>query len=138
VAYANGDSTDYQEDITINDFDTQISGFPQSDTVCAEDFPVSYTATASGTDAGSVVFRWSYNDTDGASVSIDSAGNYYVVGSLNGCEAYAPLRVVEYGAIEQRAFIWYFGDHAGIDFNPLNDPVSPGPPRAINYGDPND
>lgn len=134
-AFLNGSVDSVTKTVDIIDFDIQISGFPQSDTLCAEDFPKDYTATASGTNAGSVTFRWSNNDVDGATTTITEPGSYYVIATdPNGCEAYAPLQVVEYRAIEQRAFIWYFGNNAGIDFNPLSDDP-PGPAVPIPFGD---
>ena len=135
-AFLNGSVDSVTKVVDIIDFDIQISGFPQADTLCPEDFPKDYTATASGTNAGSVTFRWSNNDVDGATTTITEPGSYYVIATdPNGCEAYAPLQVVEYRAIEQRAFIWYFGNNAGIDFNPLSDDP-PGPAVPIPVNDP--
>lgn len=137
-AFLNGDTALVSKPVDITNFDIQISGFPSADTVCAEDFPVSYTATASGTNAGSVSFRWSNQDNTnaGATTTIDEPGSYYVIGTdASGCEAYAPLQVVEYRSIEQRAFIWYFGNNAGLDFNPISE-SPPGPVTAIPFGDP--
>ncbi|GIV37437.1 MAG: hypothetical protein KatS3mg032_1816 [Cyclobacteriaceae bacterium] len=49
-----------------------------------------------------------------------SAGYYYVVVTdATGCSAYAGVNIREYGAQEQRANIWYFGQNAGIDFNQI-------------------
>ena len=138
-AFYNGVPVSASKAINITSFDIQISGFPSADTVCAEDFPVSYTATASGTNASSVTFRWSNQDDTnaGATTTIAEPGSYYVVGTdASGCEAYAPLQVVEYRSIEQKAFVWYFGNNAGIDFNPMTD-TPPGPVVSIPFGDPN-
>ncbi len=136
IAFLNGRPDTVTKVVDIIDFDITISGFPQSDTLCREDFPRDYTATASGANAGSVTFRWSNNDTDGPTTTITEPGNYYVVATdANGCEAYSPLQVVEYRAIEQRAFVWYFGNNAGIDFNPLSD-TPPGAPVPIPLGNP--
>ncbi|MEQ8925836.1 MAG: gliding motility-associated C-terminal domain-containing protein [Fulvivirga sp.] len=137
VAFSNGVASNVTKTINMTDFDIQIAGFPQIDTLCAEDFPATYTAQASGSNANSVTFRWSNQDTDGPTTTISEPGNYYVIGTdPNGCEAYAPLQVVEYRAIEQRAFIWYFGNNAGIDFNPISE-NPPGPIAPIPFGDPN-
>jgi gliding motility-associated-like protein len=136
-AFLNGTLAFTTKPVDIVDFDLTIAGFPQSDTICAEDFPKSYTATASGANAGSVTFRWSNQDDTnaGATTSISEPGSYYVIATdPGGCEAYGPLQVVEYRAIEQRAFIWYFGDNAGIDFNPMAD-TPPGAPVPIPFGD---
>ncbi len=134
AAFLNGSVDSVTKTVDIIDFDIQISGFPQADTLCPEDFPRDYTATASGTNANSVTFRWSNNDAPGATTTITEPGSYYVVATdPNGCEAYSPLQVVEYRSIEQRAFIWYFGNNAGIDFNPLSDdPPGPAVPIPLN------
>ncbi len=141
--YLNGDSATFTQAANITQFDLQISGFPQSDTVCAEDFAVEYTAEAQSSGGGQgpqPTFRWSNQLIDDATTTIDSAGNYYVTATdpTTGCVAYQSLRVVEYRAIQQRAFIWYFGEHAGIDFNPIVDVNNPGPARPIPFGDPDD
>ncbi len=139
AAFLNGTVATATKPVDIIDFDITISGFPQADTLCPEDFPKDYTATASGTNAGSVTFRWSNQDdaNAGPTTTITEPGSYYVIGTDgNGCEAYGPLQVVEYRAIEQRAFIWYFGNNAGIDFNPMAD-TPPGSPVPIPFGDPN-
>lgn len=142
TAWLNGELVSTTKPVNITQFDLQISGFPESDTVCFEDFPVEYTAEAGGGQGGgsTPTFRWSNLDTNGATTSIDSAGTYYVTATdqTTGCTAYQSIRVVEYGAIESRGFIWYFGEHAGIDFNPLADFNNPGPARPIPFGDPLD
>ncbi len=139
TAYLNGVARSVSQPVNITQFDLTISGFPDSDTVCAEDFAVQYTAEA-GMGGSSPTFRWSNQTFDDATTTIDSAGTYYVTATdaATGCVAYQSIRVVEYGAIESRAFIWYFGEHAGIDFNPIADFDNPGPPRPIPFGDPAD
>lgn len=85
--------------------------------------PFSVTATVSGGTAATSV--WSNGDT-GLTLTPDSAGYYYlVVGDGSGCTAYAGVNVKEYGVTDQRANVWYFGNQAGIDFNPAP-PVSLG------------
>ncbi|MGK7388707.1 MAG: gliding motility-associated C-terminal domain-containing protein [Candidatus Cyclobacteriaceae bacterium M2_1C_046] len=121
------------KEINIIPFDLSISGFPPDTIVCPEDFPITLTAEASGDAAQGATFRWSNQPMDGETTTIDSAGNYYVVATANGCATYSPVRVQEYGAEEQRAFVWYFGEHAGIDFNPIS---TGGQPVPIPYGDP--
>lgn len=119
--------------VNITPFDLSISGFPPDTIVCPEDFPITLTAEAEGDAAEGAVFRWSNQEVNGETTTIDSAGNYYVVATANGCATYSPVRVQEYGAEEQRAFVWYFGEHAGIDFNPIS---TGGQPVPIPYGDP--
>lgn len=137
TAYISGDSLLSTQPINIQEFDIQFSEPPQSDTVCFEDFPVTYTAQTSGSTTG-VTYQWGHEENPGATTTIDSAGHYFVVATApNGCEAYAPLQVVEYGLIQQTANVWYFGNNAGIDFNPVVDVFNPGPPQGIDFGDPN-
>src|SRR5690606_13312420 len=62
-----------------------------------------------------------------ATLRPDSAGYYWVVATDGTCEAYAGVNIKEYDSLDQRANIWYFGNGAGIDFNPLPDD----PPVAI-------
>ena len=54
-------------------------------------------------------------------LSPDSAGYYYLVATVGGCSTYAGVNIKEYGVQDQRANIWYFGNQAGLDFNPLPD-----------------
>ncbi len=56
----------------------------------------------------------------------DSAGYYYLVATVGACSTYAGVNIKEYDVEDQRANIWYFGNEAGIDFNPLpEDPPVP-------------
>ena len=131
TAFSNGFAQDTVKQLTLRQFDLQITGVPQDTTVCPEDFPLELTAEAEGAQA---TFQWSNQETQGPTTSIDSAGNYYVVATdQTGCSTYAPTRVQEYGSQEQRAFVWFFGEHAGIDFNPIS---TGGAPEPIPYGDP--
>jgi hypothetical protein len=60
---------------------------------------------------------------------VDSAGYYYLVATKGTCSTYAGVNIKEYGVQDQRANIWHFGNHAGIDFNPAfdNPPTAPQP-----------
>lgn len=140
IAYVNGDSAFTTRQINILPFDLQISGVPMQDTLCVEEFGTAraeYTAMATGMDAAGAVFQWGHEPLPGATTTLDSAGNYFVVATAaNGCAVSATLDAVEYGAIDMRSFVWYFGENAGIDFNPLVDPDNPGPPVAIPFGNP--
>src|SRR5258708_9568418 len=67
----------------------------------------------------------------GKNVNPAKPGYYYVVAtSAGGCSTYAGVNVKEYGLQDQRANIWYFGNNAGIDFNPLF-ATPPGPALAL-------
>ena len=143
TAFLNGTSVADSTTINIQDFDLQIGGVPQQDTLCAEQFGTAraqYTATASGTSAGGAVFQWSSETATGPTTTLDSAGNYYVVATAtNGCTVSATIQAVEYGATIQNAFVWYFGRNAGLDFNSTVDQNHPNFPNVtpIDFGDPN-
>ncbi|MEP2770991.1 MAG: gliding motility-associated C-terminal domain-containing protein [Fulvivirga sp.] len=126
--------------ITITDFDLTLQIDPQQQYWCPEDFPVQYTATASGANASGATIRWS-NQTAAeanATTTFDVPGTYYVVATdpNTGCEVYQEQQVFEYGVQNSFAFVWYFGNNAGLDFNPLFDTQNPGPIQPVNFGDP--
>ncbi|ELR72317.1 hypothetical protein C900_01599 [Fulvivirga imtechensis AK7] len=137
TAFLNGDSAFVVHPVTITQFELQIS--VQSDTTfCREDFPPPYGSTGTASvvaqisgNATSVV--WSNGQT-GNTLRPDSSGYYYVIATdASGCSAYAGVTVNTYGLQEQRANVWYFGNNAGIDFNPL---AQGGSPVNIPLGDP--
>lgn len=123
--------------ITINPFALELQ-LVQDTTACRDEFPpprgtssptqFSVTVNIQGGTPASIV--WSNGDL-GATLTPDSAGYYYVVVTdASGCSAYAGVNVKEYDLQDGRANIWYFGNRAGIDFNPLfSDP--PGPIVAL-------
>lgn len=139
TAFLGGDSATVTKPVTINAFEIQIS--VQSDTTfCREDFPPPYgqngTATVEAQVNGSPTsVVWSNGQT-GNTLNPDSSGYYYVIATdASGCSTYAGVTVKTYGEDEQRSNVWYFGDNAGIDFNPaFADPS--GPVVAIPVGDP--
>jgi len=127
--------------ITIEDFDLTLQIDPQQQYWCPDDFGdrmnpatsiVTYTATAQGDNANGATIRWS-NQTPAeanATTTFVEPGTYYVVATdpNTGCETYLEQQVFEYGVQNNFAFVWYFGDNAGLDFNPLfdmNDPDFP-------------
>lgn len=124
-ARLNGQIASVQKPVTITQFDLQLTltadtvacqcELPKYGPTCT---PFSVTATVSNEPAGTT-YLWSNGDT-GLTLTPDSAGYYYVIATdpLTGCTAYAGVNVQEYGAIDQRANVWYFGQNAGIDFNP--------------------
>jgi hypothetical protein len=146
TAFLNGQVKDTTQAITINDFDTQITlvqdttacscelPYPKDKTVASCGRPFSVTAQIQG--SGSATWQWfgpagAMNSGSGTSATLtpDSAGYYYLVATVGGCSTYAGVNIKEYGIQDQRANIWYFGQNAGIDFNPLFDvPSSPAVP----------
>lgn len=127
--------------VTITAFALQLQ-LVQDTTACSCELPFpknrsagsctprfSVPLTVQGGTPASVV--WSNGDI-GNTLTPDSVGYYYVVVTdASGCSAYAGVNVKEYGIQDQRANVWYFGNKAGIDFNPLfNIPSSPA--KALN------
>ncbi|MCC5920274.1 MAG: PKD domain-containing protein [Cyclobacteriaceae bacterium] len=104
------------EDIEVN---------PERTIVCPEEFPFRIQLAEGDAD----IYVWRIRDVEGSgqqSPPIDSAGVYWVTITKGECTTYEIFNVVEYGSEEQRRNIWYFGDNAGIDFNPLpDDPAIP-------------
>ncbi len=132
-AFYRGQTQTATQPVTITAFPLQLQ-LVQDTTACMSEFPpprgtstpaqFQVTATVSGGTPVSSI--WSNGDT-GLTLTPDSAGFYYlVVTDVSGCSAYAGVNVREYGLQDQRANIWYFGNRAGIDFNPL-----PAPPVAL-------
>jgi len=131
-AFYRGQSQAVTQPVTITAFPLQLQ-LVQDTTACRSEFPpprgtsspsqFQVTAQVSGGTPTSAI--WSNGDS-GLTLTPDSAGYYYlVVTDASGCTAYAGVNVREYGLQEQRANIWYFGNHAGIDFNPLPNPPVP-------------
>jgi len=137
--------------VTINDFELTINIDPQQQYWCPDDFGdrmdpatsiVTYTASVSGANSSGAIIRWS-NQTAAeanATTTFVEPGTYYVVATdpNTGCEAYQEQQVFEYGAQNNYAFVWYFGDHAGLDFNPFFDTYDPDYQsiQPVDLGDP--
>lgn len=139
TAFYQGKKQTVTKPITISSFDLKLT-LPSDTTACHDEFPPPYGKSspiqfsvkvkASGTDAGSATFAWSNGQT-GKTLQPAKPGYYYVVAtSASGCSTYAGVNVKEYGLQDQRANIWYFGNNAGIDFNPLF-ATPPGPALAL-------
>ena len=126
TAWLNGMDSAVTRDITINE-NFQIS-LPSNDTtVCQEVFPefggpgLPFEATVEG--GGSVDFFWSNSqtpETPDAATTFDSTGTYYVtaVHPTTGCVAYASVQIRICQEEKRVGNVWFFGDMAGIDFNP--------------------
>ena len=148
TAFLNGQADSTSLPITITDFDTQIS-LVQDTTACSCELPFSkktnppspppnpcspkFSVTAQVNGSATPTLQWFgpsglLAGQTTATVSPDSAGYYYLVATdpSNGCAVYAGVNIKEYEIQDQRANIWYFGNNAGIDFNPLpDDPAKP-------------
>ncbi|MEM6524625.1 MAG: gliding motility-associated C-terminal domain-containing protein [Bacteroidota bacterium] len=134
----NGDTISATNPVNIIDFDLTIQIDPQQQYWCPEDFPVTYTATAQGQNSTGATIRWSNQTPAEANAmgTFEEPGTYYVVATDpgTGCEAYLEQQVFEYGTQNTFAFVWYFGNGAGLDFNPLFDIDNPGPITPIDPG----
>jgi large repetitive protein len=63
-----------------------------------------------------------------ATIQPERPGYYWItVAEPGGCTYSAGILVKEYDTQDPRAFVWYFGDQAGLDFNPLVQVPTPGP-----------
>ncbi len=142
IAYLNGQTDTTTQTINITDFDTQIT-LVQDTTGCSANFPFPkdktvvgckatgstapcFTVTAQVNGGTNPDLQWFGPSGElvgqkTTTLSPDSAGYYYLVAKdLNtGCETYAGVNIKEYLVEDQRANIWYFGNQAGLDFNPL-------------------
>src|SRR5258708_9453304 len=139
TAYYQGKKQTVTQPVTISAFDLKLT-LPSDTTACHDEFPPPYGSSspkqfsvkvkASGTNAAGATFTWSNGQT-GNTLKPAKPGYYYVVAtSPGGCSTYAGVNVKEYGLQDQRANIWYFGNNAGIDFNPLF-ATPPGPALAL-------
>ncbi|HEX8040805.1 MAG TPA: PKD domain-containing protein, partial [Chryseosolibacter sp.] len=138
--YLNGDTAQAIQNVNITQFDLQLT-LVQDTTACACELPVNngksgcpddtsddfqVTVQAQG---GTPQYQWFgpgglLAGQTTATLRPDSAGYYYVVATVGSCSAYAGVNIKEYDSLDQRANIWYFGQNAGIDFNPLpNNPA---------------
>ena len=139
--FLNGQTATSSQPITITDFDTQIS-LVQDTTACSCELPFpkapnpppqcgqfSVTAQVNGTGTPSYQWFGPAGLIAGATtltLQPDSAGYYYLVATVGTCATYAGVNIKEYDVQDQRANIWYFGNKAGLDFNPLpENPVVP-------------
>lgn len=145
TAFLNGQTATTTQPINITNFDTQVS-LVQDTTACSCELPFSkktkppspppttcgsFSVTAQVNGTGSPTLQWFgpaglMAGQTSATLTPDSAGYYYLVATVGGCSTYAGVNIKEYSIEDQRANIWYFGNNAGIDFNPLpEDPAKP-------------
>jgi large repetitive protein len=136
TAFYQGQERSVTQPVIIDPFTLQLQ-LNQEETACECELPINLTkcgaltpkafevqVTASG---GTPSYEWSNGDV-GDILRPFEAGYYYVIAKDgSGCETYAGVNVKQYGLSDQRSNVWYFGDKAGIDFNP---PTSLDPPQA--------
>ena len=135
VAFLNGDTAYAAHPLTLTAFDLQLS-VVQDTTACVCELPVNELECGSRPDPfevtaqvqGGVAPTYQWFGPGGIltgqtteTLQADSAGYYYIVATDGACSAYAGVNIKEYDSLDQRANIWYFGNGAGIDFNPLPD-----------------
>ncbi len=132
TAYYQGKTQTVTQPVTMTAFSLKLK-LVSDTTACACQLPVNklacsmpqFSVTVKTSGGNPISYTWSNGQT-GTTLKPDSAGFYYVVVTdASGCSAYAGVTVKQYGAIEQRSNIWYFGNKAGIDFNKK-------PPLALN------
>lgn len=132
TSYYQGKTQTVTQPITITAFALQLQ-LVSDTTACRSEFPPprgsstpkQFSVKVKTTGGSPVSYNWSNGQT-GPTLKPDSAGYYYVVVTdASGCSAYKGVTVKEYGKIDQRSNIWYFGNNAGIDFNKR-------PPVALN------
>jgi len=143
TAYLNGQKATYTGPVVITPFDTQIT-LVQDTTACSCELPVQkrvppepscnrpFKVTAKVNGSGSPQLQWygpggPIPGATTATLTPDSAGYYYLVATVGGCSTYAGVNIKEYGVQDQRANIWFFGNHAGLDFNTPKIPTTPTP-----------
>ncbi len=136
TAFANGISVDiFSQPLSLTSFDLQLTLQPDTTACsCELKFPKianppppcsSFTIEPQSQGGASPTYQW-YGPSgilDGKISlildEVDSAGYYYVKATDGGCSVTAGQNIKEYHVSDQRANIWYFGNTAGIDFNPL-------------------
>ena len=126
TAFYQGRSQTATQAVTIGAFALELT-LVQDTTACRSEFPpprgssspTQFSVKVSVQGGTPTSYAWSNGDF-GDTLTPDSAGYYYVVVSdASGCSAYAGVNVKEYELQDGRGNIWYFGNKAGIDFNPL-------------------
>jgi hypothetical protein len=64
-----------------------------------------------------IAYQWSTGENT-STIEIDTAGTYWLEATFSGgCTGFAAITVSEYGVTQNVANQWYFGEHAGLDFN---------------------
>ena len=134
IAFLNGDTAYASRPLNLTAFDLQLT-LVQDTTACVCELPVNapvcptitpFEVSVQAQGGTAPTYQWfgpggllAGQTTE--TLRPDSAGYYYVVATDGLCSAYAGVNIKEYDSLDQRANIWYFGNGAGIDFNPLPD-----------------
>jgi large repetitive protein len=136
----------FTQTITPTPFDVQIQPLPEV-VACMDEFlhPIGeppgwpgcgtkcVQVEAQITGTGNIQWFGSDGPIDGATAatfSPESPGYYWVEVTAGNCTAYQGVLVRQYDEPDPRLFNWYFGNQAGIDFNPTV-LVPPGEPIDI-------
>ncbi|MFM7852235.1 MAG: hypothetical protein ACKO96_10050, partial [Flammeovirgaceae bacterium] len=93
--------------------------------VCPDDTSDDFKITATATGGQNLTYVWSNGDV-GLTLRPQKAGYYYLTATNQdgSCARIAGINVKQYGLQDQRSNIWYFGEKAGLDFNPTSGPVA--------------
>ncbi len=143
VEFADGSTLDVNKTIPLTDNNLEANFSPSDTTLCMTclDLDPLLQAQAAGSDGeappaggGNYEYFWS-NKRDRGWIGKEAnevclPGLYWVLVREPGsqCYAYAEIRVKIWDLPDQTNNIWYFGDGAGLDFNPdPNDPDAPTP-----------
>ncbi len=147
VTFANGETSTVTQNIPLTDNNLEANFTPQDTTVCegsCVDIGSLLEAQSSegqqggeappGGGGGNYEYFWSNYREEGWGTRTDNCvslpGLYWVLVREPGseCYAYAEIRVKIWDLQDQSNNIWYFGDGAGLDFNPdPNDENAPTP-----------
>lgn len=154
IAHLGGQTHTVTKTVDVLQFDTQIT-LEQEVTGCHEEFTdprvkppgwvpcgtgstpcLTVTAQTQGTPPTNI--RWFGPDgeivgNNTLTLTPPEPGYYYMIAEGAGCNAYAGVNVKEYDVPDPRANVWFFGNGAGLDFNPLFQTPS-GPIADISNG----
>ncbi len=121
-ATVNGQDSTFVNPVIIQQCDSVVlrndsgSELPTDTTICQDE-----TLLLDASQPPANRYIWSDPDVTGSSMTVDTAGYYWVVAFYDSpsgeCQSYDAINVNEYNHQLQVANQWYFGFQAGIDFN---------------------
>jgi hypothetical protein len=132
VAYLNGETTNVSHTINLTAFDLQLilpadttgclCDFPRNEYLCGTTNPFEVTVSTKG--SSPPTYQWFgpggiLPGQTTETLEADSAGYYYVVATGAQCSAYAGVNIKQYDSLDRRGNVWFFGQNAGINFDPL-------------------